>query len=83
MNQQECIPVGCVLPACCPYLPACTPRGVSAPVRAVCSQGCLPLVPGEGGAVSQHAPGQTPPPVNRMTDRHKNITFSNFAGGSK
>ena len=22
--QQECIPVGCVPPACCPYLPACT-----------------------------------------------------------
>ena len=27
--QQECIPVGCVLPTCCPYLPACTaPRGI-------------------------------------------------------
>ena len=26
--KQECIPVGCVPPACCPYLPACTaPRG--------------------------------------------------------
>ena len=31
LNQQECIPVGCVPPALCPYLPACTaPVGVSA-----------------------------------------------------
>ena len=50
--KQECIPVGCVPPACCPYLPAC--------------------------------PG-TPPPVNRMTDRCKNITLpqTSFAGGNK
>ena len=27
--EQKCIPVGCVLPACCPYVPSCTaPRGV-------------------------------------------------------
>ena len=25
--QQECIPVGCVPPACCLYLPACTAHG--------------------------------------------------------
>ena len=25
--QQVCIPVGCILPACCPYLPACTAPG--------------------------------------------------------
>ena len=25
--KQECITVGCVPPACCPYLPACTARG--------------------------------------------------------
>ena len=25
--QQVCIPVGCVPPACCPYLPACTAAG--------------------------------------------------------
>ena len=29
--QQVCIPVGCVPTACCPYLPACTAWGVSAP----------------------------------------------------
>ena len=26
-GKQECIPVGCVPPACCPYLPACTAPG--------------------------------------------------------
>ena len=31
---QVCIPVGCVPPTCCPYLPACTMVGV-------CSWGCL------------------------------------------
>ena len=25
--EQECIPVGCVPPPCCPYLPACTAPG--------------------------------------------------------
>ena len=29
-----------------------------------------------GGVVSQHALRQTPPPVNRITDRCKNITFA-------
>ena len=30
-KKQECIPVGCVPPASCPYLPACTaPGGVPA-----------------------------------------------------
>ena len=35
------------------------------------------------GGVSQHAMGQTPHPVNKMTDRCKNITLSqiSFAGG--
>ena len=75
--QQDCIPVGCVPPACCPYLPACTALcwgggeggclvpGVSGP------GGCLPLV---WGGVSQYAMGQTPPPVNRITDTCKSIT---------
>ena len=26
-NKQYCIPVGCVPPACCPYLPTCTAPG--------------------------------------------------------
>ena len=80
--EQDCIPVGCVLPTCCPYLPACTaPRGV-------CSWGCLPLVRGGGlllvggaylwcrwgaclwfweGIPAYY--GADPPPVNRMADR--------------
>ena len=37
----------------------------------------------ELGVVSQHALRQTPsPPVDRMTDTCKNITFAKFAGGS-
>ena len=62
--------------------------GVSAP-GGVCSWGCLlgeggclPLVSGGGGVVSQHAMEQTTP-VNRMTDRCKNITLpqTSFVGG--
>ena len=65
--QQECIPVGCVT-----YI-------VSGAVTAggVCpGGGCLP---GEG--VSQHALRGTPPPVDRMTDRCKNITLPKFRCG--
>ena len=43
----------------------------------ICSQGVS--APGgvcSGGVVSQHALRQTPPPVNRMTDRCKNITLA-------
>ena len=43
MNQiQDCIPVGCIPPACCPHLPACTALG----------GGCLVgggLLPGDRG----------------------------------
>ena len=39
----------------------------------VCSGGCLFL---GLGVVSQHALRQTPPPVNRMTNRCKNITLA-------
>ena len=48
----------------------------------VCSQGgCLPLVP--GGCIP--ACNGANPPVNRMTDRCKNITLpqTSFAGGNK
>ena len=36
--KQECIPVRCVPPACCPYLPVCTARGggVSGPRKCTC-----------------------------------------------
>ena len=41
-TKQECIPVGCLPPACCPYLPACTVlgRGCLLP-GGVWSGGCL------------------------------------------
>ena len=89
--KQDCITVGCLPPACCPYLPACTVLG------GVCSWrgclplvwgGCLPLVPGRclplvlGGCIPA-CNGADPSPVNRMTDRCKNITLpqTSFAGG--
>ena len=33
-SEQDSIPVGCVPPACCPYLPACT--GLGMPAQGVC-----------------------------------------------
>ena len=46
-NKQDCIPVGCAAPACCPYLPACTAQG-----RAACSRkGCLLLGVSTPGAI--------------------------------
>ena len=61
MYEEECIPVGCVPPACWPHLPACTASGVSAPGG----------VPAPGGGVS--APGGdipactgADPPVDRQ-----------------
>ena len=63
--KQECIPVGCVPPACCPYLPVCTawgctwfqggvpgPRGVYLVPRGVPGPGgctCPVGVPGPRG----------------------------------
>ena len=61
-GEQECIPVGCVPPACCPYLPACTaPGGCTWSRRSTWSQ--------RGCTWSQWGtcPG-TPPPVNRILD---------------
>ena len=74
MKKEDCLetvwmrPVGCVPPACCAYLPACTALGGSAsgPGGGGSSGGSAS---GPGGGASQHALGQTPPPVNRMTDR--------------
>ena len=101
--EQGCIPVGCVLPACCLYLPACTVQG-GVCYLGVCSQGrCLRLggvcyqgvsapggclLPGgrcllQGGGYSRYALRQTPP-VDRMTNRYKNITLpqTSFVGGN-
>ena len=55
-----------------PYLPACTGRGGgSAP-----GWGCIRACTG----TDTRPP---PPPMNRMTDRCKNITIANFVGGNK
>ena len=74
--KQEFIPVlsaaaavsegGRVLPGCACSWGVCLPG--------VCFPGGVCL-PGEGGLVSQHALRENPP-VNRMTDRCENITFS-------
>ena len=65
MEKQECIPVGCVLFACCPYLPACTaPGGRGVLVGGVPGLGGVPGpggVPGLGGT----CPGIPPPPCGQ------------------
>ena len=74
---QECIPVGCVLST---SVNVATGRGVSLGLW-----GSLPLSPGGGSASrlggcqplreSTSQPPLPTPPVNRMTDRCKNITL--------
>ena len=87
---RGCTCLGVYLPRGGVYLPG--GRGVPAwgegcvPTRGCTCQGCTSPggVPAQGctcpGGVSQHAMGQAPP-VNRMTDRFKNITFANFVCG--
>ena len=89
MCKQECIPVGCVLAARRPYAGVCFRGGVCFPggcasggsgpggVMSGPEGGSAPGgVSGPGGGVSQHALRQTPPPVDRMTNRCKNITLA-------
>ena len=89
-NKQDCIPVGCIPPACWPYLPACTAQGGAWSKGGVWSGGCLLggcLVGGVwgllGGMVSQHALRQTPPWTEFLTHATENITLpqTSFAGG--
>ena len=95
--QQVCIPVGCVPPACLTvsqhalcrggvYVPACTGQGCVYPsmywAGGVCLLGCLPRgvsAWGQGGCLPDTYP------VDRMTDRFKNITLPqrNFVAGGK
>ena len=95
-DLQECIPVGCVPPACRPYpcmhcAGGCLPREVSAGGWCVCPGGewsarrvsawecpwgCV--CP---GGVSSRGCGKPPPPVNRLTDRCKNITLPQLRCG--
>ena len=72
-SEQECIPVGCVLPAHWPHLV------VSAWGGGVCVGGCMPGGVRAWGTCVPH----TTSPVNRMTDTWENITLSltSFAGG--
>ena len=88
--QQLCIPVGCVLAACWPY-PVLSrggrylPRGVSAQGEGCLlgwglPRGCVCV----GGCLFHCMLGYTYSPVNRITDRCKNITMpqTSFAGGN-
>ena len=73
--KQECIPVGCVPSAAVAMsIPACTGHCVS---QHAVGRGCLP----GGVCLGVSALRQTPPFVDRMTDRCKNITFANYVCG--
>ena len=56
MTIQDCIPVWCIPPACCPYLPACTALGVG---------GLLKGVSGSGGVCIPACNGADPPPCEQ------------------
>ena len=80
--QQECIPVGCVPPVCWPH-PSMHWAGGVYPSMHWAGGLCIPACTGAGGvsALGWCLPGGVwqRPPVNRMADRRKNITF--VAGG--
>ena len=69
-------------------IPACTGQGGVSEhalgggrvyAKGVSAQGgCLP---GEGGCILACTEADTPPTVDRMTDRCKNITFANYVCG--
>ena len=64
-TTRECIPVGCVPPACWPYPSMhCTGGGLP-------GEGCLP----RGGCLPRPRGVWQTPSFNRMTDRCKNITL--------
>ena len=74
--QQDCIPVGCIPPACWPYLPACTAQGWVG----VCFWG----MSARGGCLLPWgipACTEADPPVNRILE---NITLpqTSFADGN-
>ena len=90
-KKQECIPVGCVPSATVAISGGVLRGGVSAPgggawsEGGVCSQGgclvrCGVSAPGGGWSGGVWYPsmhwGRPPPPVDRMTDTCKNITFA-------
>ena len=60
-SEQECIPVGCVPPTCCPYLPVCTAPGcpgggVTCP-GGVPAQGGVPALGGVPARRDVYLPG--------------------------
>ena len=68
-STMRTIRTNCLLGGVCPGGWGCLPRS------RVCPGGCLPRgCLSSGECVSQHALGQTPP-VDRMANRCKNITF--------
>ena len=74
--------LGVCVPARGVYLPrVCTFRGSVPAGRGVPAWGCVPV----GGVPAlRGVPAQVLPPVNRMTDRYKNITLpqTSFAGAN-
>ena len=79
-TTQDCIPVGCIPPACWLYLLACTAWGRVCLLLGESGSGGV-SAPGGWGVVSQHALRQTP----SWTDTCENITLpqTSFAGGNK
>ena len=79
-NKQDCIPVGYVPPACCPYLPACTALGGGAWSRGMPGlRGYLPLVRGEVYPSMQW--GRPPPWTEFLTHGSENITLPQLRCG--
>ena len=77
--KQECIPVGCVPPACCPYFPACTAPGAVPGLGVYLVPGGVPG-PGPGGYLPRYSPLWT----EFLTHASENITLpqTSFAGGN-
>ena len=67
VGKQVCIPVRCVPPPCCPYLPVCTAPGGVCSRRGVCFWGVSACDP--GGVYPSMQWGRHPlPPVDRILD---------------
>ena len=86
--KQECIPVGCVPAAHRSYAGVCFPGGGCLVWGVMCLVlGGVCLVRGGcawsgGGSASVPCGIPPPPPVNRMTNRCKNITLATIAAGN-
>ena len=88
--KQECIPVGCVPSALCPYLPACTAQGgctwsqgVYLPSGGVPGPGVY-LVPGGCTCQGLACPGTPSLGIEFLTHASENNTLpqTSFAGGN-